>query len=74
MEDKEALPTSAVVMSISKHIAIRCHDQNRAFMMCKKADRNPEKCLKEGDAVTSCVIDMCERNQSKSMDSALGVL
>lgn len=58
MADQEALPTSAVVMSIAKHIAIRCHDQNVAFMQCKKADRNPETCLKEGNAVSGCVIDI----------------
>ena len=51
-------PTSAVLMSISKHIAVRCSKVNRAYMECKDADANPEKCLQQGDAVTGCVIDL----------------
>ena len=51
-------PTSAVLMSISKHIAIRCKKPNAAFIACKKEDRNPEACLSQGNAVTSCTIDV----------------
>lgn len=51
-------PTSAVLMSISKHIAVRCKKPNAAFIMCKKEDRNPEACLSQGNAVTSCTIDV----------------
>ena len=51
-------PTSAVLMSISKHIATRCSKVNKAYIACKNSDANPEKCLPEGDAVTGCVIDL----------------
>ena len=51
-------PTSAVLMSLSKHIAVRCAKINRAYMACKDKDANPEACLAEGDSVTSCVIDL----------------
>ena len=51
-------PTSAVLMSISKHIAVRCKKPNAAFIVCKKEDRNPEACLSQGNAVTSCTIDV----------------
>lgn len=51
-------PTSAVLMSVSKHIAVRCQKVNKAYMDCKANDANPEKCLREGVAVTSCVLDM----------------
>ena len=51
-------PTSAVLMSISKHIAIRCSKINRAYIDCKAKDADPAKCLAEGDAVTGCVIDL----------------
>ncbi len=54
-------PTSAVLMSISKHIAVRCKKPNTAFIECKKADRNPEACLRQGNAVTSCTIDVYAR-------------
>lgn len=51
-------PTSSVLLAISKHIAAQCGKQNRAFLECKGRDRNPEACLKEGDAVTACVVDL----------------
>lgn len=51
-------PTSAVLMSLSKHIAVRCSKVNKAYMACKDGDANPESCLAQGDAVTSCVIDL----------------
>jgi NADH dehydrogenase (ubiquinone) 1 alpha subcomplex subunit 8 len=57
-ESAPPLPTSAVLMSLSKHIAVRCSKVNKAYMQCKDKDANPEKCLAEGDAVTSCVIDL----------------
>lgn len=50
------LPTSAVLMSIAKHIAINCKSENTAFMECKLGDRNPEACLAQGEAVTKCTI------------------
>ncbi|GBG80830.1 hypothetical protein CBR_g31386 [Chara braunii] len=52
------LTTSAVLMSASKHISARCGRENRAFLACKKADENPEKCLKQGEEVTRCVLSL----------------
>lgn len=51
-------PTSAVLMSLSKHIAVRCAKVSRVYMACKDKDANPQTCLEQGDAVTSCVIDL----------------
>ncbi|KAJ0936739.1 putative polyphosphate kinase [Helianthus annuus] len=51
----EPIPTSAVLMSASKHIAGKCRGQNIAFLKCKKDDPNPEKCLDKGNQVTRCV-------------------
>ncbi|KAK9822386.1 hypothetical protein WJX81_007040 [Elliptochloris bilobata] len=59
-------PTSAVLMSISKHIAVRCKKPNAAFIACKKVDRNPEACLSQGNAVTSCTIDVLKEANSKA--------
>jgi NADH dehydrogenase (ubiquinone) 1 alpha subcomplex subunit 8 len=56
-EDETPPPTSAVLMSISKHLAARCSKQSKAFIECKRKDKNPEACLKEGDAVTACAIE-----------------
>ncbi len=49
---------SAVLYSIAKHVSARCSKENREFIKCKKKDKNPETCLKEGDAVTQCAIDL----------------
>ena len=51
-------PTSAVLMSTAKHIAVRCGKANKAYLDCKKSDRDPAACLSQGDGVTRCVIDM----------------
>ena len=56
-EEEVPPPTSAVLMSISKHLATRCSKPRVAFIECKKKDRNPEACLTEGDAVTACAVD-----------------
>lgn len=51
-------PTSALLMSVSKHIALRCSKINKAYLACKDKNADPSKCLAEGDAVTGCVIDL----------------
>ncbi len=57
-EQTSAPPISAVLYAISKHIATKCSKQNKAFEECKRRDSNPELCLKQGDAVTGCVVDL----------------
>ena len=59
-EQSSAPPISAVLYAISKHIATKCSKQNKAFADCKQRDANPELCLEQGDAVTSCVVDLYE--------------
>ena len=44
-------------MSISKHLATKCSKQSKDYIECKRRDKNPESCLKEGDTVTACAID-----------------
>ncbi|KAK9919047.1 hypothetical protein WJX75_008974 [Coccomyxa subellipsoidea] len=53
-------------MSISKHLAARCSKQSKAFIECKRKDKNPEACLKEGDAVTACAIETLKLAQEKA--------
>lgn len=57
-DSTEQPPTSAVLMSISKHIAIRCSKVNKAYMACKDEHSDPADCLEKGDAVTGCVLDL----------------
>ncbi|KAG1371531.1 putative NADH dehydrogenase [ubiquinone] 1 alpha subcomplex subunit 8-B [Cocos nucifera] len=52
------IPTSAVLMAASKHIALRCRAENVAFINCKKKDPDPEKCLDKGRVVTRCVLNL----------------
>ena len=50
-------PTSALLMAASKHVAVGCSKVNAAYVHCKDANNgDPRKCLKEGEAVTNCVI------------------
>eukprot|EP00249_Psilotum_nudum_P023712 c28959_g3_i1 orf=734-1054(-) len=66
------ITTSAVLMVASKHIAARCRSQNKAFLDCKRADANPEKCLETGQDVTSCVLSLLKELHDKcpkEMDS-----
>ncbi|KAL5712752.1 hypothetical protein ACHQM5_014892 [Ranunculus cassubicifolius] len=68
----EPVPTSAVLMASSKHIASRCRGANMAFLQCKKKDGNPEKCLEEGRQVTNCVLNLLKslhQTCTKEMDA-----
>jgi len=58
MAEEESLPVSAVLMSVAKHVAVRCGKENKEFMDCKGEDRDPEKCLEQGRKVTRCVMDL----------------
>jgi len=74
---EEPIPTSALLMSASKHIATRCRAQNKAFIDCKKADPNPEKCLDKGRDVTRCVFSLLKdlhAKCSKELDSYSGCM
>eukprot|EP00298_Acanthocystis_sp_HF-20_P005685 c15767_g1_i1.p1 GENE.c15767_g1_i1~~c15767_g1_i1.p1 ORF type:complete len:117 (+),score=38.29 c15767_g1_i1:89-439(+) len=52
--EKMIIPASFVLMSAAKHIASNCNQQNYNFLVCKRNDEHPEKCLAEGTAVRSC--------------------
>lgn len=57
--------TSAVLMSVSKHITRHCRSQNKAFLDCKRADPNPETCLHRGQDVTRCVLSLLKELHDK---------
>uniref|UniRef100_A0A5B7A8W5 CHCH domain-containing protein n=1 Tax=Davidia involucrata TaxID=16924 RepID=A0A5B7A8W5_DAVIN len=74
---RDPIPTSAVLMASSKHIATKCRSQNVAFLNCKKDDPNPEKCLNKGHKVTRCVFSLLrELHQkcTKEMDAYAGCM
>lgn len=66
------VPASSVLFAISKQIASACADKNRAFLACKKRDKHPEACLTEGDAVTSCVVDLLKDLNQKAPEELKG--
>ncbi|CAI5517901.1 unnamed protein product [Closterium sp. NIES-64] len=65
MSDDTPVATSAVLMSASRHIAKSCAAENRAFLECKRADENPEKCLQQGAQVTGCVLNLLKSLQGQ---------
>eukprot|EP00262_Sarcandra_glabra_P005203 TRINITY_DN16555_c1_g1_i1.p1 TRINITY_DN16555_c1_g1~~TRINITY_DN16555_c1_g1_i1.p1 ORF type:complete len:108 (+),score=6.96 TRINITY_DN16555_c1_g1_i1:299-622(+) len=73
----EPIPTSAVLMAASKHIAVKCRSENMAFIQCKKKDPNPEKCLHKGQEVTQCVLTLLKslhQRCNKEMDAYAGCM
>ncbi|XP_030465795.1 NADH dehydrogenase [ubiquinone] 1 alpha subcomplex subunit 8-B [Syzygium oleosum] len=73
----EPIPTSAVLMASSKHIATRCRPENVAFLKCKQKDPNPEKCLEKGREVTRCVLSLLKdlhHRCTKEMDAYVGCM
>lgn len=45
---------SPALLAMSKVLGSACIEYNAAFFECKARTRNPEKCEKEGVAVTAC--------------------
>ncbi|GAB4828822.1 hypothetical protein Ancab_018483 [Ancistrocladus abbreviatus] len=73
----DPIPTSAVLMASSKHIALRCRNENVAFLKCKKKDPNPETCLDKGQEVTRCVLSLLKdlhQRCTKEMDAYAGCM
>eukprot|EP00871_Galdieria_phlegrea_P005521 jgi/Galph1/5970/GphlegSOOS_G4614.1 len=56
--DEKPLATSSVLYAAAKEIGRRCSKENRAFLECKNKEENPEECLKEGENVTNCVLQL----------------
>eukprot|EP00638_Chattonella_subsalsa_P001498 CAMPEP_0117745854 /NCGR_PEP_ID=MMETSP0947-20121206/7611_1 /TAXON_ID=44440 /ORGANISM="Chattonella subsalsa, Strain CCMP2191" /LENGTH=100 /DNA_ID=CAMNT_0005563091 /DNA_START=80 /DNA_END=382 /DNA_ORIENTATION=- len=58
-------PTSDVVWAASKLIGSECALENKEYYQCKSKDRNPAACTKEGAGVTSCVLNLLKKIDSK---------
>lgn len=53
--------SSSVLYAASKEIGNACAEQNKAFLRCKAKDEDPHTCLREGEAVQSCVVDVLKQ-------------
>ncbi|KAL3135768.1 hypothetical protein ABBQ32_007331 [Trebouxia sp. C0010 RCD-2024] len=65
-QDISPPPTSAVLLSVAKHISFTCAKPNKAYLDCKRKDKNPAACLEQGNAVTSCTIDLLKDLSEKA--------
>eukprot|EP00937_MAST-01D_sp_MAST-1D-sp2_P006188 g6188.t1 len=57
--------TSDVLLAAAKLIGKGCGAENKAFLLCKKGDRNPEACLEAGKAVTQCSFNLIKELDEK---------
>ena len=48
--------TSSELYAANEIIGIDCKTENRAFLLCKSIDRNPETCLSTGEQLSKCVM------------------
>ena len=62
------VPTSSVLFAVHKHLRQRCAGKTAAFLACKKSDQDPEKCLKEGAAMTGCMVEVLRDLKGKCGD------
>lgn len=46
--------TAAELYAMSKHLGVKCHDPEVAYLACKEKYNHPEDCLKEAKAVIKC--------------------
>ena len=66
--DDHDAPTSSVLFAVHKHLQGRCASKTSAFLACKKNDQDPEKCLKEGAAMTGCLVEVLRDLKGKCGD------
>ena len=61
---------SSTLHAVHKHISSRCGSVSAAFLACKAGNANPEACVKQGDAVTSCVVALCVPGRAGRREAA----
>mmetsp|Transcript_19779 Transcript_19779/g.62931 ORF Transcript_19779/g.62931 Transcript_19779/m.62931 type:complete len:97 (+) Transcript_19779:201-491(+) len=71
-DDGAPAPTGSVLLAASKHIGSYCNEQSMTYMKCKAKDQNPEACLKQGEAVSRCVLNLLKHLHSVAPDEMNG--
>mmetsp|Transcript_8717 Transcript_8717/g.15296 ORF Transcript_8717/g.15296 Transcript_8717/m.15296 type:complete len:107 (-) Transcript_8717:50-370(-) len=75
MSDSSSTPATSThyhaLLAAAPMIGDNCVEQNKQFVACKMEDRNPEKCLSEGEKVTACVLKTIRQAESKCNDTFL---
>lgn len=72
MGDDGDVPTSSILFAVRKHAGRTCASHTAAFLACKRGDQDPETCLREGAALTGCLVDALKDLKSKCGDELNG--
>lgn len=64
LEVQEIKLTTCYMKAAALHVGKYCDDPGKEFMLCKKEEKDPRKCLNEGKAVTSCALEFFRRLKS----------
>lgn len=62
------MATASELYAVKDICGTECQAINRAFVLCKQGDRNPESCLDKGAAVTECFDAQIARVKAKAAD------
>jgi len=64
LKTPEVPVTTAVLKAGAHHYGRQCDKANKEFMLCRYEEDDPRKCLKEGRAVSQCVVDFLQTIKS----------
>ncbi|CAK9302392.1 unnamed protein product [Gordionus sp. m RMFG-2023] len=53
--------TSVPLYAGARHFAKYCYAQNNEFWLCRKEERDPRKCLKEGKILSLCALEYFDK-------------
>jgi len=57
-----------VLQTASVYIGKACEWYNNEFMLCRREERDPRRCLNEGKAVTSCTMDVLKKMKKNCLE------
>ncbi len=61
--------TSSALRGGAHHLGRQCDKPNKEFMLCKEEEKDPRKCLKEGQMVTECAFNFFRQIQASCSES-----
>lgn len=50
------------------HLGKTCEEQNNEYMLCRKEEKDPRKCLDEGKAVTACSLNFFRKIKKSCLE------
>lgn len=61
LNHKEIPVNGYILKASAMHLGKYCDNQSKEFMLCRKEERDPRKCLKYGHDVTECGMDFYKK-------------